>query len=296
MKGHIRTFFKLVACVGVVLWLQGHGEARILVFVEPDDFTLGTALGTAFPGVTLSVAEFPDIPVTAGSGLDGTFQLASTGTQVFARQQVQDNGDYWQRLDTPGLGSLRMDFFEPTDFVAIDMIGPDDSVGELQVFDTNGTLLETFTTERFPQFAIVTVSISRPTADIAYAIAGGIPGESLILDNLSFNAQGYFAQVTGALESCSADLETATADTDGDGIRDLEDTCPDTASDAEVDQVGCSLTQFCAAINATTAHGAKVCKNSDWRNDEPLAVSNKGDCRLKKGDPGRADDLCVLRT
>jgi hypothetical protein len=295
MKECIRALFVLVVCVGGTLWLQGHGEARILVFVEPDDFALGTDLGTAFPGVTLSVTEFSGVPVIAGSGLDGGFQLASTGTQVFARQQVQDNGGYWQRVSSPGLGSLRIDFAEPTDFVAIDMIGPDDSVGELQVFDAAGTLLETFTTDRFPRFAVVTVSITRSTADIAYAIAGGIPGESLLLDNLRFNGEGYFTQVATTLEECIGDLDAATADSDQDGHRDLDDACPGTAAGATVDQTGCSLAQFCAAIDATTSQGEKTCQASDWQNDEPLMTSRDADCTVEKGGPGRADDHCVPR-
>jgi hypothetical protein len=240
------------------------------------------------PSVTLSVTEFPGVPVIAGSGLDGGFQLASTGTQVFARQQVQDNADYWQQIDTPGLGSLRMDFTVPTDFVAIDMIGPDDSVGELQVFDAAGTLLETFTTDRFPRFAVVTISITRSTADIAYAIAGGILGEGLILDSLHFNGQGYFAQV-------SADLAEATADSDHDSRRDLDDACPNTELGVEVDQAGCSLAQFCAAIDATTSQGEKTCLASDWQNDEPLMKSMDADCTVEKGGPGRDDDHCVPR-
>jgi hypothetical protein len=98
---------------------------------------------------------------------------------------------------------------------------------------------------------------------------------------------------------CEADLAQCLAglvpDQDGDGEADATDACPDTPEGAAVDQAGCSLAQFCAAIDATTADGAKVCKNSDWRNDEPLAASNKGDCRVEKGNSGRADDRCVPR-
>jgi hypothetical protein len=98
---------------------------------------------------------------------------------------------------------------------------------------------------------------------------------------------------------CEADLAQCLVgvapDQDGDGEADTTDACPNTPEGAEVDQAGCSLAQFCAAVDATTAQGAKVCKNSDWRNDNPLAASNKGDCKVKKGNPGRADDLCVPR-
>lgn len=286
MKGISCCWLFVAFIVGMACWPTFVAANPLAIFAaDPDDVALGADLTTTFPGVTLSVEEFPDIPVIAGSGMDGGNQLASTGSQVFARQQTQDNAGYWQRVAVPGLGSLRIEFAFPTDFVSIDMIGPDDSVGELQVFDVNGLLLETFTTEQFPKFAIVTAHITRPTADIASAIVGGIPGEGLLLDNLRFNGYPY-------LVALQASLAQVTVDADHDGLPDLYDHCPGTAPGEVIDNAGCSSMQFCSAIDATTPQGARICKRSDWRNDEPLMKASEADCRVNVAGPGRADDRC----
>lgn len=102
------------------------------------------------------------------------------------------------------------------------------------------------------------------------------------------------------LAQCEADLTECLAnsivpDQDGDGEADATDTCPDTPEGAEVDQAGCSLEQFCTAIDATTPQGVRICKKSDWRNDEPLMNAKEADCWVEKGGRGRADDRCVPR-
>jgi hypothetical protein len=102
------------------------------------------------------------------------------------------------------------------------------------------------------------------------------------------------------LAQCEADLTECLTnpiipDQDEDGESDATDECPNTAGEAAVDQVGCSLEQFCTAIDATTSRGAKVCESSDWRNDEPLMNGKDADCQVQKNGPGRGDDLCVPR-
>jgi hypothetical protein len=79
-----------------------------------------------------------------------------------------------------------------------------------------------------------------------------------------------------------AALGEAVADTDEDGARDTADSCPGTPGGDEVDLVGCSLDQFCGAIDASTGSGGATCNNSDWRNDEPRA-NNPEDCKAKQG-------------
>lgn len=84
-----------------------------------------------------------------------------------------------------------------------------------------------------------------------------------------------------SLDQALEDLAAATADTDGDGIRDTADACPGTPQGTAVDALGCSQAQFCEAIDASGS-GRAVCNSSDWGNDEPLA-DNPGDCRAVKG-------------
>ncbi len=80
------------------------------------------------------------------------------------------------------------------------------------------------------------------------------------------------------------------ADLDSDGQPDPIDTCPATLTGDPVDQAGCSLDQFCISIDASTKAGAKICKMSDWRNDEP--VGNPEDCSVQKQGRGQPS-LCV---
>jgi hypothetical protein len=105
---------------------------------------------------------------------------------------------------------------------------------------------------------------------------------------------GDLAAARRDLESCEArlagalsELAAALADSDADGVRDAGDACPGSAAGSEVDAVGCSLAQFCAAIDASTGTGRSTCNHSDWRNDEPLSDS-PNDCKAQAG-------LCLAR-
>jgi hypothetical protein len=98
---------------------------------------------------------------------------------------------------------------------------------------------------------------------------------------------------SGELDTTKAALVTANADSDSDGRRDQEDACPETVAGADVDQGGCSVEQFCTAIDATTKTGQKVCKKADWRNDEPIMKKGEADCQVEKGSKGSDDDRCV---
>ncbi len=73
----------------------------------------------------------------------------------------------------------------------------------------------------------------------------------------------------------------ATADTDGDGVRDTFDLCPETVLGVEVDGFGCSLPQFCGGIDANDKAGRGACNSADWGNDEP--GDEPEDCRARQG-------------
>lgn len=74
-------------------------------------------------------------------------------------------------------------------------------------------------------------------------------------------------------------------DADGDGEASPTDACPGTPEGVAVDAAGCSLRQFCRAIDGR-GRGAAVCNNSDWKNDE--ALGNPLDCKVRGG-------VCVPR-
>jgi hypothetical protein len=64
------------------------------------------------------------------------------------------------------------------------------------------------------------------------------------------------------------------------GVPDATDRCGSTPTGRTVDPSGCTLEEFCAAVDATTSRGAKLCRNSDWGNDEPLMKHAEADCRV----------------
>ena len=61
----------------------------------------------------------------------------------------------------------------------------------------------------------------------------------------------------------------------------------------EVGPSGCSHEQFCNSVDASVKGGKKLCKKSDWKNDEPLMTGRDRDCAVDKGGSGRGDDRCV---
>ena len=67
---------------------------------------------------------------------------------------------------------------------------------------------------------------------------------------------------------------------------------PSTAR-SEVDASGCSQAQFCAAIPVKDRRSARICRASDFRNDEPL-LRRPGDCRPRRSSEN--DWHCVEST
>ncbi|HEX3601183.1 MAG TPA: proprotein convertase P-domain-containing protein, partial [Lacipirellulaceae bacterium] len=143
--------------------------------IEPDDYSIGTDLSSIVPGATLSYAGSPGSIVTANAG------VASTGSQVIGG--TWDNGT-----------QLRVDFANPTNFVGIDVVSDDEfDLGILEAFDAGGNLLATYFSAPLTAFGqFETISISRPTADIAYVLASGYNGEAVYLDNLRFGSSEPF--------------------------------------------------------------------------------------------------------
>jgi hypothetical protein len=115
---------------------------------------------------------------------------------------------------------------------------------------------------------------------------GSAPPEPLhfsIYDCGCFDNSGTFTVTVPEPPSCEDD--------DGDGVPDYLDACPSSAA-VPVDARGCTVAQFCHAIDATTPRGRRVCNKSDWQNDEPLMTPPDWDCRVARNGPGREDDQC----
>ena len=180
------------------------------IMVEPDYFSVGTDIRSVFPGVTLSVQGEPLTQVIVVDGYS-TFvgkNVATTGTKMFGQSPATGSTipDAEKNWDENTFGLLRADFASPVDYVRIDLIFDDDDTGFLKAFDAGGNLLATFTGQGdgrgtsspfCPPFCSpsVTASITRPTADIAYILAGGVGAEGHYLDNL----QVHFVPLPAAL-------------------------------------------------------------------------------------------------
>ncbi|HEX5223312.1 MAG TPA: PEP-CTERM sorting domain-containing protein [Verrucomicrobiae bacterium] len=156
---------------------------RALTLIEPDGFSGSTILNHVSPQVSLITAGEDNVPfpfdVTAS--YDG-FGYTSTGTNVFGHAGIP----FWNNYRR-----LRMDFSNPANFIAIDFIGGwsfTNDTGRMDVFNSAGTLLESYITSPLAAGSIETMTISRPAGDIAWAVAyvpldGGDFGR---LDNLRF--------------------------------------------------------------------------------------------------------------
>ena len=79
------------------------------------------------------------------------------------------------------------------------------------------------------------------------------------------------------------------ADEDGDGEVDATDTCPNTGTGMAVDQSGCDRDQFCERVEVKAFRDRKLCRSSDWRNDEPT-TKRPVDCMVVKQAGGR---VCI---
>jgi hypothetical protein len=146
--------------------------------VEPDDFPEGTAIDPAGVAATLSVETVGGFPSSVGVAVS---PVASTGDKVFAYQA----GSTWDTLWTSDSRRLKIAFASPVSHLQIDAVADTDGdFGRLEVFDENDQLLARVTSSMLSAGQFETLEITRPTADIAYALVGGHMGSQVQLDNL----------------------------------------------------------------------------------------------------------------
>jgi len=175
----------LSGVVAVLTLLLGTTPARAtLITVEPDDFSGGTDISNAFPGVTLVAIAQADLAVySLEDSIDDSAQ-ASTGTRIFGNSDVQYPWEWGAAFNA----GMRAEFSRPVSFVAIDIIGNDLlDQGRLIAFDGFDTALATYETGLLSAGQFETASISRPTTDIAYVVATSVNEfESVSLDHMQF--------------------------------------------------------------------------------------------------------------
>ena len=117
-----------------------------------------------------------------------TSSLYPFAGKVFAAKSISDNRtvETW----TTSSRQLKIEFQSPVSVVSIRAFsGSGTSFGRLEAFDSNGVLLERFTTDAITGSNHKVMSISRATADIAYVIARGHAGTEVVLDTLEWGAK-----------------------------------------------------------------------------------------------------------
>lgn len=232
----------------------------LLTSFEPDDYAANAPLNSVLPAASLSALGFG----TDGSVAALNSSLRSTGNRVFG---VYDSlTESWAQTWDSSNRRLRARFTSAVNQVSLDVIGDSaNDYGRLEAYDANDNLLARFTTSVLTAGQVVTMSIERPTADIAYVIAEGFAGSDVLLDNLKFGAVA--TTKTGAFGQYSLDSLPV-------GTYQVRATPPATfvlTGDLPSDQ---SVVLTAGEVEANVDFGAQGVSNP-WQNaPEPHDVSN----------------------
>jgi hypothetical protein len=166
--------------------------------LEPDESIDGAVLNTALQGATLTAIGM-DIANPFVTAI--TSELAPSAGRVFWGSSLNAGGgphETWINSSR----QLRISFATPTSVVSLRAIGSGNppsgysggiSFGRLEAYDASGNLIARSTTGGLNLGQGELMTIARPTADIAYVLAGGHVGTQVLLDSLSY---GPLASVT----------------------------------------------------------------------------------------------------
>ena len=178
----------VVVCLVAIITGAQVSQAAV-VTVDPDDFASGTAIGGNYAYVTLTSIGTVVDNANVYAYADPTF--ASTGSNVFAFQQGGSLNPRWVSNGS----MLRIDFDYATDFVSIDIIGndppgsiPPTDQNRMDAYNAADVLIATAVSAPLLIYEVENISISRPSADIAYVVVGDDPlGDNVHLDNFAYN-------------------------------------------------------------------------------------------------------------
>ena len=155
--------------------------------VEPDDYAANAVVGNVNPDASLIAIGTATSTSTVYARSVGQ---GSTGTQAFSACSFTGSGgacSIYQTEWTSRTRQLRIDFDSPVTSVSIDALSNNVAdFGRLAIYDANDNLLARYTTDSLSSGQVETMTLGRPDADIAYAIAGGHADTGVRLDNLRF--------------------------------------------------------------------------------------------------------------
>ncbi|TWT31430.1 hypothetical protein [Blastopirellula retiformator] len=249
------------------------------IFVEPDDFGDGDQINASVPGASLSAfgeyideVVFPDVFALNHND-------AATGSRVFG--YYRSNGTETGLLtDWNQQQQLRVDFDNLVSRVSLDAIGGDyGSIGRLEAFDSQGTLIGRYTTDQLDAGEVEAMSVAFDSPQIAYIVVAGQLNTSVRLDNLVAGQPA--SATTDAFGAFSLQIDIA-------GDYQLQITAPDGDSltyfvlgDATADFALTPLTGYQFAVGVDTPA---------WRNPIDLGdVNNDGSVDMADFDAIRAE-------
>ena len=174
---------------GQTVWVDRNANGLLdsyTVTVDPEQLPTGFSLTNYYDRVTLSTSSigdptFDDASVQVQNINPGPGTQPTTGTGIFGWSGF----NFW----TSGTG-LRGDFYRPVQSISLDAIGTTITaqIGRLEAYSNDGTLLAVVTTQGLLDTQSETMTINRPTADIAYFRAYSDPSGFPFnwFDNLRF--------------------------------------------------------------------------------------------------------------
>lgn len=269
-------------------WDTGASSDRHQTFVTNPAPLASNPLGST--GLTLIDHA---VAGSAGEVLTRTYNLADLGGEeltIFVGALGGVAGQYkltvTPRLDSDGDGiantsdncpllanANQTDFDGDGDGDACDNCPDDSNPDQVDTdADTIGDVCDPF-----PLDADVGAALTQCRADLTTANSSlATATTALATANTSLN------QCTTDLTQCNTNAATASADSDGDGRRNVDDACANTPASTAVDVEGCSQAQFCARFPVTTGAERGICKKADWKNDEPKMKGKEADCAYDK--------------
>lgn len=196
--------------------------------IEPDDFAANAVINNVIPEAKLTAIG---TAVSGGAVYARSVGQGSTGSQAFGACSFTGSGgacSIFQTEWTSRSRQLRIDFTSPVTTVSIDALSNNAvGYGRLAIYDVNNNLLARYTTAALASGQVEAMTLGRPTADIAYAIAGGHADASVRLDNLRFGPEA--SAVTDAFGAYSIPfLPAGSYFVQVDGPPDLQATTPTT--------------------------------------------------------------------
>lgn len=147
--------------------------------IEPDSLPDGVMLAGSITGVNISAIG------SDADGRAGVFgdSVTSTGAKTF--RAYSRSSQSWSSTWNSATRRMQVDFGTPTSVVEIDAIGAtNEAYGRIEAFDSNGKLIDRFTTTRLSNGQIAKMRVESTVGSISSVIVGGHANSFVRLDNL----------------------------------------------------------------------------------------------------------------